>query len=100
MIEKQIDSGLIDVLLNDLIPRLIKEIPTTQQPTKEELDADPLLHRFIIIFDREGSSYDLFQKLWDKHRVACMTYAKNVKESWKESELKALFTAQTKNLLK
>ncbi len=83
-IEKQVDHGLIHVLKNEIIPRLLKEVP--HQPTQEQLDADGYLHRFVIVFDREGYSPTLFKELWDEHRIACLTYQKNVKEKWPESE--------------
>jgi len=36
-----------------LIPRLEIEVPN--QPTAEELESNPLLHRFTLVFDREGA---------------------------------------------
>jgi len=40
---------------------------------------------FVVIFDREGSSYDLLSKLW-KQRIAAITYRKAVKDVWPENE--------------
>jgi len=45
-IEKQIDPGLIKVLENEIIPRLLKDVPN--QPSETDLAAEPLLHRFIL----------------------------------------------------
>lgn len=80
---KDISSGLIDVLENDIIPRLLKDVPN--QPTDEELMAAPLLHRFTIVFDREGYSPDMFRSLRDQ-RIACLTYHKYPKEDWSAEE--------------
>ena len=69
--EKQIDSGLIDVIKKDIVKRLLDEVPN--QPSEEELAADPHLHRFVIVFDREGYSPDFFEYLWDERRIGCLT---------------------------
>jgi hypothetical protein len=72
VIPKDIDPGLLNVLENEIVPRAIKEVP--KQPTEEELTKDPLLHRFILIFDREGYSPEFMLRML-KQRVACMTYS-------------------------
>ncbi len=84
MVEKQIDPGLLQVLRKDIVPRLLSDVPN--QPSKEELEADALLHRFVIIFDREGYSPSFFKEMWDKHRIACMTYRKNTTDKWPEED--------------
>ena len=53
-----------------------------QQPTPKELDRDPLLHRFIIVFDRECSNYKLISQLWQQ-RIGAITYRKNFKDKSK-----------------
>ena len=90
LIEKQIDPGLIDVIKKDIVPRLLCEVP--DQPTKEELAADPHLHRFVIVFDREGYSPDFFRYLWDEYRIGCVTYKKNCTEVWTEEEFDTVNT--------
>jgi len=85
-IEKVIDPGMIDVLRQDIIPRLIRDIPN--QPSLKELEKDPYLHRFILVFDREGYSPKLFNELWNEHRIACITYHKFPKYKWLDSEFK------------
>jgi hypothetical protein len=49
------------------------------------LAADPLLHRFTLVFDREGYSPDFFQRM-KAQRVACLTYHKYPGEPWAEEE--------------
>ncbi len=83
LVNKAVDPGLIKVLEEEIVPRLEKEVPN--QPTKEELDLDPLLHRFTLVFDREGYSPALLQRL-KKRRIACLTYHKYPGEDWKDEE--------------
>jgi hypothetical protein len=82
-VTQPIDPGLIKTLETDIIPRLLKDIP--KQPTAEELEADPYLHRFTLIFDREGYSPDLFARL-KTQRIAILTYHKNPGLDWQNVE--------------
>ena len=90
VIEKQIDPGLIDVIKKDIAKRLLKEVPN--QPSEEELAADPHLHRFVIVFDREGYSPDFFKYLWDEHRIGCLSYKKNCTDNWAEEAFSSVKT--------
>jgi hypothetical protein len=76
-------AGLLDTLKREIVPRLLAEVPG--QPSPEELAADPCLHRFTLVFDREGYSPEFFQTMRGL-RVACQTYHKYPKEDWSESE--------------
>lgn len=78
-INKAIDPGLLSVLEDEIVPRLEKDVPA--QPGKAQLENDPHLHRFTIIFDREGYSPD-FLKRMKALRVACITYHKHPKDAW------------------
>jgi prepilin-type processing-associated H-X9-DG protein len=53
-VEKVVDEGLLKTLRDSIVPRLLREVP--KQPSERELDEDDNLHRFILIFDREGYS--------------------------------------------
>ena len=83
-VERPIDHGLLEVLRNDIVPRLLKDVPG--QPAPEQLQANPYLSRFVILFDREGYSPAFFREMWQQHRIACITYHKYPKEAWPESE--------------
>ena len=83
LLHHPIDPGLIEVLRNDLLPWLDHHVPN--QPTAEQLEADPLLHRFTIVFDREGYSPELFQYLRRK-RIAALSYHKYPDDPWPEEE--------------
>lgn len=82
VVEKPVDPGLLKTLQNDIVPRLLKDIP--DQPTEQELSANPQQCRFILVFDREGYSPAFFKKMWQKHRISCMTYHKHPGEDWPE----------------
>ena len=73
VVSRAVDPGLLQMLEHDIVPRLAQDIPN--QPTTEQLDADPLLHRFTIVFDREGYSPKFFAKM-KQSRIACLTYHK------------------------
>jgi hypothetical protein len=83
VISKAVTEGLADSIVKDILPELLASVPG--QPTAEELDDDPQLHRFVVVFDREGATHSLLAALW-KRRVGAMTYRKNVKDVWPESE--------------
>ena len=85
VVDKVVDPGLIKVLRQEIVPRLLREVPS--QPTQEELAADPYRCRLILVFDRQGYSPGLFKELWQKHRVACITYHKHPGQNWPQSEL-------------
>ena len=83
-VEQVVDEGLLKTLRNIIIPRLLFEVPG--QPSLQELEKDPRLYRFMIIFDREGYSPDFFREMWVEHRIACMTYHKYPGKPWPEGE--------------
>jgi len=83
VVSKAVTEGLADALLNDSVPQLLPIVP--QQPSKAELSSDPLLHRFVMVFDREGATHSLLSQLWEQ-RIGALTYRKNVKDIWPETE--------------
>lgn len=83
-VTQPIDPGLQKTLEADIIPRLLQDVPA--QPSASELEADPLRHRFTLVFDREGYSPDLFARLENQHRIAILTYHKHPGEDWDQSE--------------
>lgn len=83
VISKAVTEGLATTLIEEILPELLESVPA--QPTPEQLQADPLLHRFVVIFDREGSHHSLLSKLWEQ-RVGVITYRKNVTDTWPETE--------------
>jgi len=84
VVERPADHGMLEALENSIVPRLLAEVPN--QPSQEELAADPCRSRFTVIFDREGYSPAFFKKMWNQHRIACITYHKHPKDDWPEEE--------------
>jgi hypothetical protein len=83
LINKAVDPGLLTVLENDIVPRLLADVPN--QPSQEQLDQDPLLHRFTIVFDREGYSPDFVARMKER-RIACLMYHKFPDDNWPDDE--------------
>jgi len=83
LLNQAVDPGMLQVLENEIVPRLEREIP--DQPTPEQLEADATLHRFILVFDREGYS-PVFLRTLKKKRIACLTYHKYPGEDWSPEE--------------
>ncbi|MCP4208132.1 MAG: hypothetical protein GY767_13925, partial [Shimia sp.] len=83
LINQAVDPGLLQVLEHEIVPRLEKEIPN--QPTPAQLAADAKLHRFILVFDREGYS-PAFLRTLKKKRIACLTYHKYPGADWPQEE--------------
>lgn len=82
-INQAVDPGMIQVIGEQIVPRLETDIPN--QPTPEQLAADPLRCRFTLVFDREGYSPGFFRQMWEK-RIACQTYRKQPYEPWPAEE--------------
>ena len=78
-----VDPGMIRILEDDIVPTLEKQIPN--QPSQAQLEADPSLMRFRLVFDREGYSPGFFKRMKEK-RIACQTYRKFVTDQWPEEE--------------
>jgi len=85
VITKTVDPGLLQALRNDIVPRLAEEVPG--QPSPEQLAENPLLHRFTLVFDREGYSPDFLIEMKKDH-IACLTYHKYQGEDWPHDEFK------------
>ena len=81
VVSQPLNDGLAETLLKDIVPQLLEIVPG--QPKPAELDADPTLHRFVMVFDREGATQSLLGRLW-KQRIGALTYRKNVKDLWSE----------------
>ena len=85
VVSKALNDGLAETLLSDIVPQLLETVPAP--PTPAELDSDPTLHRFVMVFDRAGATQSLLSRLW-KQRIGALTYRKNVKDLWPEDEFK------------
>lgn len=91
VVNQAIDPGLIKVIEQEIVPELEKRVPN--QPSKQQLEDDPLLHRFMLVFDREGYSPDFLLRM-KALDIACQTYHKFAGQDWREEE----FTLREVNL--
>lgn len=82
---KAVDPGMIKVIEEDIVPRLEKEV--VNQPAEKKLQINPYLHRFSLVFDREGYSPDFFLRM-RKKQIACITYHKFPSEDWPVEEFR------------
>lgn len=83
VVSRPVDDGLVAVLRDEIVPRLLAEVPG--QPTAAELAADPWRHRFTMVFDRQGYSPGFFAEM-KAQRVAVITYHKFAGEDWPATE--------------
>ena len=83
VLDQAVDPGLLQVLEQQIVPRLEQEIPN--QPSAEELASDAQLHCFTLIFDREGYS-PAFLRTMKAKRIACQTYRKYPGADWPQEE--------------
>jgi hypothetical protein len=83
VLTQTVDPGLRKVLEEQIVPRLLQDVPGQHSPA--ELEANPRLARWAIIFDREGYSPELFERLWQQ-RIAVITYRKFADDPWNPEE--------------
>lgn len=86
MVNQAVDPGMLEVIERDILPQLSARVP--QQPTAQQLQETPRLHRFTLVFDREGYSPDFLQRMKEE-RVACVTYHKFQAQDWADEEFTA-----------
>lgn len=80
VVSEAINSGMIEHIKTSILPRLEKEVP--KQPTTEELQQNPQLHKLMIVGDWECYSVDFFHYLW----VAICTYYRYAKDKCPEED--------------
>ncbi|NDP41074.1 MAG: hypothetical protein GZ093_20555 [Rhodoferax sp.] len=83
VVNKVVDPGLVKVIEEDIVPTLERDVPN--QPSAAALAADPHLHRFTLVFDREGYSPQLWSRLKER-RIAALSYHKFPGEDWATDE--------------
>jgi hypothetical protein len=83
-INKAVDPGLIAALRQDLVPLLEQYAPISAE-LQAQMDANPRQHRFMLVFDREGYSPEMFAEMSSK-RIAVLSYHKFPREDWRAEE--------------
>jgi hypothetical protein len=76
--------GELNERLKDAIEKAIPEIKKTVSAADDS--KQPL---FTLVFDREAWEPGWFIQLWNEHRIAVITYRKNVKDKWDENTFKS-----------
>ena len=92
-VERTIDHGLLEVLKSDIVPRLLKDVPS--QPTEAELAADRYRARFVILFDREGYSPEFFTKKMKRMERRSHAHAMDESPVWRISHGQATCQRRT-----
>lgn len=83
VVSKEINGSMIETIKKEIIPQLKSDIPN--QADVKELEANPMLSKFMIVTDRECYSPEFIADLWDE-RISMTTYKKNVKDQWDDAE--------------
>jgi hypothetical protein len=83
-ITAKVNEKMIEVIESEIIPQLLK-LHAVSPEHKQQMEEDPKVPLFTLVFDREAWSPDFFARLWNTHRIAIITYRKNVKDKWDES---------------
>jgi len=80
----EVNEKMQEIILDKILPELLENVAI--KISDEQLEADPDLPRFTLVFDREVPSPEFFGKLWSEYRVAVLTYKKNVNDKWGEGD--------------
>jgi len=84
-----------------IIPQLQKTLllPSPEEPAEQEAQKEMIPDQSqvkdyckqpvcTLVFDREAYEPAFFERLWKAHRIAILTYRKNVKDTWSETSFK------------
>ena len=72
----ELSEKLQDVIQTQIVPKIL----STDLIQKRKQDNEQVL--FTLIFDREAYEPAFFYRLWTEHKIAIITYRKNVKDLW------------------
>jgi len=76
MVMGELTEKLQTVIEDQIIPQLKQTVLLSRQSA---WDTTPVC---TFVFDREAYEPAFFQRLWDKYKIAIITYRKNVKNEW------------------
>ncbi len=65
-----------------------QEAQQEMMPDQSKANDDGKLPACTLVFDREAYEPAFFERLWKQHRIAILTYRKNVKDTWSETLFK------------
>lgn len=70
-------------------PQVHKEMTPDQSQPKDDGEQPAAAPLCTLVFDREAYEPAFFERLWKQHRIAILTYRKNVKDTWPEQSFKS-----------
>lgn len=83
----ELTEKLQEAILRQIIPRLRRTCLLSAQRSDDPTPA------CTFIFDREAYSPAFFDLLWQEHRIAVITYRKNVRDIWPEECFQPVVTS-------
>lgn len=84
MVMGELSEKLQTVIEHQIIPRLMEAKLISADIENQE---DP---QCTLVFDREAYEPAFFQRLWERYRIAIITYRKNVKDQWNEERFEGI----------
>lgn len=78
VVSGELQEKLQEVIETQIIPKILN----TDFIEKRQQKNEPVI--FTLIFDREAYQPSFFDRLWKNHKIAVITYRKNVKDLWGE----------------
>lgn len=94
MVTGELTEKLQKAIEDYIIPELQKTVllpsaAATEQSNLKE-DEEQLPPVCTLVFDREAYQPAFFERLYKEHRIAIITYRKNVKDSWEEQSFESV----------
>jgi len=83
-VSADVNEKMGEILTEEIVPRLLALHPVSDEH-KKRMEANPDEPFFTLVFDREGYSPKFFDELWNKYRIAVITYRKKVTDRWDET---------------
>ena len=84
MVMGELTEKLQTVIEHQIIPRLMEaKLISTDIVDQQEPQC-------TFVFDREAYEPAFFQRLWDRYRIAIITYRKNVKDQWDANRFESI----------
>jgi hypothetical protein len=84
MVMGELSEKLQTVIEHQIIPRLIEAKLISADIENQE---GP---QCTLVFDREAYEPAFFKRLWERYRIAIITYRKNVKDQWNEERFEGI----------
>jgi hypothetical protein len=81
MVMGELTEKLQDAIEYQILPQLMET-----NLLSKELNSEVKTPQCTLIFDREAYEPAFFHHLWEMYKIAVITYRKNVKDTWMESD--------------